>query len=66
MALLDMHEWYDFARDTNWTPTYVAEDLIGAEKLVDFSTRPDVFKRLLDFATESALQSLTRSLRLVM
>ncbi len=26
MALLEMNEWYDFARDTNWTPSYVAED----------------------------------------
>ena len=26
MALLDRAEWYDIARDTNWTPQYVTED----------------------------------------
>ena len=25
MALLERHEWYDIARNTNWTPTYVKE-----------------------------------------
>ena len=25
MALLERHEWYDIARSTNWTPTYVGE-----------------------------------------
>ena len=26
MALLDRNEWYDIARSTNWTPSYVSED----------------------------------------
>ena len=26
MALLQMDEWYDLARETNWTPSYVSED----------------------------------------
>lgn len=26
MALLEMEEWYDIARETNWTPSYVSED----------------------------------------
>jgi toluene monooxygenase system protein A len=25
MALLERHEWYDTARTTNWTPSYVTE-----------------------------------------
>ena len=25
MALLERHEWYDIARSTNWTPSYVGE-----------------------------------------
>ncbi len=32
MALLNRSDWYDIARDTNWTPTYVAEqDLFPPE-----------------------------------
>jgi hypothetical protein len=26
MAFLEMSEWYDLARETNWTPKYVSED----------------------------------------
>ena len=26
MALLNMGDWYDIARDTNWTPSYVREE----------------------------------------
>ena len=26
MALLQRTDWYDIARNTNWTPTYVRED----------------------------------------
>ncbi|MDR3448661.1 MAG: toluene monooxygenase, partial [Alphaproteobacteria bacterium] len=25
MPLLERHEWYDIARSTNWTPTYVTD-----------------------------------------
>ena len=35
MALLEMHEWYDLARDTNWTPGYVAEEEIFPPELSD-------------------------------
>ena len=35
MALLEMHEWYDLARDTNWTPGYVAEDEIFPPEFSD-------------------------------
>ena len=31
MALLDRAEWYDIARDTNWTPKYVTEDELFPE-----------------------------------
>ena len=26
MAVLNRMDWYDLARSTNWTPTYVTED----------------------------------------
>ena len=26
MALLKMEEWYDLARETNWTPGYVSSE----------------------------------------
>lgn len=26
MAVLNRMDWYDLARTTNWTPTYVSED----------------------------------------
>ena len=32
MALLDRAEWYDIARDTNWTPTYVTENELFPEE----------------------------------
>ncbi len=32
MALLDRAEWYDIARDTNWTPKYVTEDALFPEE----------------------------------
>ena len=35
MALLEMHEWYDLTRDTNWTPGYVAEEEIFPPELSD-------------------------------
>ena len=25
-AMLERSEWYDIARDTNWTPSYVAQE----------------------------------------
>ena len=32
MALLDRAEWYDIARDTNWTTTYVTENELFPEE----------------------------------
>ena len=32
MILLDRAEWYDIARDTNWTPRYVTEDALFPEE----------------------------------
>ena len=33
MALLKMEDWYDLARDTNWTPGYVSEDDLFPEPM---------------------------------
>ncbi|MBT7357015.1 MAG: toluene monooxygenase, partial [Rhodospirillaceae bacterium] len=33
MAILKMEEWYDLARETNWTPTYVTEDEMFPEPM---------------------------------
>ena len=33
MALLNRMDWYDLARSTNWTPTYVTEDELFPPKL---------------------------------
>ena len=35
MALLEMHEWYDLTRDTNWTPAYVSEEELYPTELSD-------------------------------
>ena len=41
MALLDRSEWYDLARDTNWTPSFVTREelyppaLSGGEGIPD-------------------------------
>ena len=35
MALLEMHDWYDLTRDTNWTPGYVAEEELFPPELSD-------------------------------
>ncbi len=35
MALLKMEEWYDLARDTNWTPRYVSEAALYPEPMWD-------------------------------
>lgn len=35
MAMLKMEEWYDLARETNWTPTYVAEDVMYPELMAN-------------------------------
>jgi toluene monooxygenase system protein A len=35
MALLAMTEWYDVARETNWTPSYVREDELFPPDLSD-------------------------------
>ena len=35
MALLEMHEWYDLTRDTNWTPAYVSEEELFPTELSD-------------------------------
>ena len=32
MALLRMEDWYDLARDTNWTPSYVTENELFPEQ----------------------------------
>jgi len=32
VALLRMEDWYDLARDTNWTPSYVTEDEMFPEQ----------------------------------
>ena len=35
MALLDRSDWYDIARDTNWTPTFVTRDELFPENMSD-------------------------------
>ena len=35
MALLERNAWYDIARDTNWTPTYVTEDEMFPPEMAD-------------------------------
>ena len=35
MALLEMHEWYDLTRATNWTPGYVEEEVLFPPALSD-------------------------------
>ena len=35
MALLEMEEWYDLARETNWTPGYVTEDELYPAPMAD-------------------------------
>jgi toluene monooxygenase system protein A len=37
MAMLNRAEWYDLARDTNWTPTYVREEDIFPPEMSDQS-----------------------------
>lgn len=46
MALLDRSQWYDLARDTNWTPRYVAEDDIFPPDMSDaFRLGMEVWKQ---------------------
>ena len=33
MAVLNRMDWYDLARSTNWTPSYVTEDELFPPKL---------------------------------
>ena len=33
MALLIMEEWYDLARETNWTPSYASEEELYPETM---------------------------------
>ncbi|HMW24033.1 MAG TPA: toluene monooxygenase, partial [Burkholderiaceae bacterium] len=33
MALLERHEWYDIARSTNWTPSYVQESELFPDQM---------------------------------
>ena len=35
MALLDRSEWYDIARETNWTPSFVAESELFPDEMSD-------------------------------
>ncbi len=35
MALRDRSDWYDIARDTNWTPTYATEEEIFPDEMSD-------------------------------
>ena len=35
MALLDRSEWYDIARDTNWTPTFVSREELFPKNMSD-------------------------------
>ena len=35
MALLERNAWYDIARDTNWTPSYVTEDELFPPEMAD-------------------------------
>ena len=35
MALLERSEWYDIARDTNWTPAYASEQEIFPDEMSD-------------------------------
>lgn len=35
MALLDRSEWYDLARETNWTPSFVAESELFPDEVSD-------------------------------
>ena len=35
MALLDRSEWYDIARDTNWTPSFVEESELFPDEMSD-------------------------------
>ena len=35
MALLQMSDWYDLARETNWTPKYVSEDELFPEPMAN-------------------------------
>ena len=35
MPRLERSEWYDFARDTNWTPRYVDEQEIFPPEMSD-------------------------------
>ena len=40
MALLNSEEWYDIARDTNWTPSYVSEQALFPKELSDVLEMP--------------------------
>jgi len=40
MALLDRSEWYNVARDTNWTPKYVTEDQLFPKEMSDIFDIP--------------------------
>lgn len=40
MALLHRSDWYDIARDTNWTPRYVAQDEMFPPELSDIHDIP--------------------------
>jgi len=33
MAILDRSEWYNIARDTNWTPSYVKQEELFPEQM---------------------------------
>ena len=35
MERLGTTEWYDIARDTNWTPRYVSEDELFPDEMAD-------------------------------
>ena len=35
MALLERSDWYDIARNTNWTPSYVSREEIFPKELSD-------------------------------
>ena len=40
MALLNRSDWYDIARDTNWTPSYVSEEELFPEQMSDCFSIP--------------------------
>ena len=45
MALLKMEEWYDLARETNWTPSYVSKEELYPETMADdFGIPEDVWE----------------------